>query len=141
VRRAIGLRAYAIGRAGIALTADVPEREPLTATGNAVELQQAILNLMTNAEQALAGRPQAAITVALRDESGGVALRVADNGPGIPHALRTQVFEPFFTTHSRSDFAGLGLSAARRIAMRCGGTLDLEESAAGASFVMRLPKG
>ena len=140
VTRTISLRAFAISRAGIAITVDAPPGRALSTQGNPMELQQALLNLLANAEQALAGVAGAAIAVQLTEEDGSVLIRVSDNGPGVPAELRAEVFEPFFTTRSRSDASGLGLAVARAIAERSGGKLDLEESASGASFVMRLPK-
>lgn len=137
--RAVGLRAYAAGRAGLQLALTLPEGSALTVQGNAMELQQAVLNLIANAEQALAGTTGGSIRVVLAEEAGGLALRVIDNGPGVPEALRARIFEPFFTTGPRSESAGLGLAAAARIAARAGGSLTLEPEGPGASFVLRLP--
>lgn len=137
--RAVGLRAYAAGRAGLRIDLGLPEGQALHVLGNAMALQQAVLNLIANAEQALAGVPDGTIRVELVGEAGVLAVRVADNGPGVPPALREQVFEPFFTTRPRTEAVGLGLTAAREVARRAGGSLTLEETAVGASFVLRLP--
>jgi C4-dicarboxylate-specific signal transduction histidine kinase len=140
VERSAGLRAFAVGRANIQMAVELPERDTCPTTANAMDLQQAILNVLVNAEQAVAGVPQAKIAVSLRDEGGSYAVVVTDNGPGVPGELRARIFEPFFTTREGAG-AGLGLPAARSIALRSGGSLDLEESeSGGASFVLRLPK-
>ena len=69
----------------------------------------------------------------------GVFLRVADNGPGIPAALRGRVFEPFFTTKPEGSGTGVGLAVSRGLMLENGGELRLEESAQGASFRIWLP--
>jgi len=137
--RAVGLRAYAAGRAGLQLDLAMPEGRPLLVMGNLMELQQAVLNLIANAEQALAGSAGGVIRVGVTEEAGGLAVRISDNGPGVPEALRERVFEPLFTTRPRTEAVGLGLAAASRIAARAGGTLSLEPAAQGASFVLWLP--
>ncbi len=137
--RAVGLRAYAAGRAGLRIDLALPEGRALTVQGNPMEVQQAVLNLIANAEQALTGVAGGAIRVELADDGAMLAVRVMDNGPGVPLELRERVFEPFFTTRPRTEAAGLGLPAASQVARRAGGSLTLEDTAVGASFVLRLP--
>jgi C4-dicarboxylate-specific signal transduction histidine kinase len=137
--RAVAMRAYAVGRAGLTIALVASDRSPLAVRGSTAELQQAVLNLIANAEEALAGTAGGAIQVAATEEAGTVTVRVVDNGPGVPMALREQIFEPFFTTRPGGDAAGLGLAAARQIAARAGGTLTLETPATGACFALRLP--
>ena len=62
---------------------------------------------------------------------------MADDGPGVPEALRHQVFDPFFTT--RRDGNGLGLAVARQIAGAHGGKLEVAAAPRGARFVLCLP--
>jgi signal transduction histidine kinase len=102
-------------------------------------LQLAVLNLIVNAEQALAGQKGGAIQVELEEVPGSVVLRVSDNGPGVDPAAQAELFESFFTTRSRDDASGLGLSVAKIVAEQHGGTLTLKEQDAGACFEMRLP--
>lgn len=137
--RAAGLRSFSIGRAGLTIDVVAPENRALMARANAMELQQALLNLIGNAEQALAGVAGGAIALHIDQEDQVVILRVVDNGPGVPAELQARIFDPFFTTRPRTEAAGLGLTAARRIAERYGGSLNLEPSASGASFALRLP--
>lgn len=86
-------------------------------------LRQILWNLVGNARRHCSGGPGAVkIDAALRDD-GRVALDVSDDGPGIPEGLRTQVFEPFFTTHSKGT--GLGLYISRELAEANGAVLEL----------------
>ena len=86
-------------------------------------LRQILWNLVGNARRHCSGGPGAVkVDAALRDD-GRVALDVSDDGPGIPEGLRTQVFEPFFTTHSKGT--GLGLYISRELAEANGAVLEL----------------
>jgi signal transduction histidine kinase/ligand-binding sensor domain-containing protein len=103
---------------GDALEADVEVEvrvEPGTADilGERVLLQQVLLNLVTNAVDAAAGRLQRRVLVRARSSGNGVRFTVADTGPGIPQSRRAQLFDAFVT--EKSAGLGLGLSIARRI--------------------------
>ncbi len=112
------------------------------------ELQQALLNLVLNAEHAMiAAHGRGRLTVrtfsqphgALR---GGPVLRVEveDDGPGIPEETRCRVFEPFFTTKEVGKGTGLGLSLTHSIIGQHGGAIWVEDSpGGGARFVVELP--
>jgi signal transduction histidine kinase len=97
------------------------------------------LNLLRNAIDALGGTGEVRVCTAVRD--GLAELVVADDGPGIPPALRARIFEPFFTTKEVGKGTGLGLAICRQlITENHGGTLELDESVArGACFRVRLP--
>ena len=69
-------------------------------------LMQAVLNLIVNAEQALAGQQGGAIRVELSLPEGWVVVRVSDNGPGVDPAMADRLFEPFVTTRSRDESSG-----------------------------------
>jgi len=108
--------------------------------GNADRLLQLVLNLLVNARQSLAATSDARIDVALRCEEGEVELVVADNGPGIPEALRHRVFDPFFTTRNPDEGSGLGLAIAFDVAREHAGVLEvLPASGRGARLALRLP--
>jgi two-component system sensor histidine kinase HupT/HoxJ len=108
-------------------------------TGNEAMLQLAVLNLIVNAEQALAGRQGGAIRVDLEEAPGQLILRVSDNGPGVGAGAGEELFGSFFTTRSREEASGLGLTVARLVAEQYEGTLTFEPRDSGAGFVMRLP--
>ena len=137
--RSVGLRSFAIGRARLSIAFDPPTSGQVDVNGYAVLLQQAVLNLIVNAEQSLAGQSGGAIRVEMSLSAGWVVLRVSDNGRGVDPAIADRLFEPFVTTRSRDESSGLGLFVARHIAEQHGGTLTLESASAGASFALRLP--
>ena len=68
-----------------------------------------------------------------------MAIRLADNGPGIPAADRERVFDPFFTSKREQGGTGLGLPIARALAENSSGQLELADSDSGAVFVLTLP--
>jgi signal transduction histidine kinase len=138
--KSVSLRAYAIGRARLSIAVEASPTGRFLVNGNPALLQLAVINLVVNAEQALAGQRDGAIRVELEERGGSVVLRVSDNGPGVDHAIARDVFEPFFTTRSREEASGLGLPVARQIVEEHGGTLTLKDHRApGACFEMRLP--
>jgi PAS domain S-box-containing protein len=103
-------------------------------------LVQVALNLILNAKQALAEQPDGAIRLETAREGAGVVLRVRDNGPGVPAALRERIFDPFFTTREPGEGTGLGLAIAFDILREHEGTLELDsQPGAGACFTVRLP--
>ena len=112
----------------------------LPISGDRIQIQQVILNLMVNAIDAMSEIPasgrQLEIWTARRDEFAEVA--VADNGPGIPPDRLKDVFEPFFTTKAHG--MGMGLSIARTIIEAHNGTISAHNQAkGGALFRIRLP--
>ncbi|GAB4234398.1 MAG: hypothetical protein OHK0028_10580 [Deltaproteobacteria bacterium] len=102
-------------------------------------IEQVLVNLITNACQAMEGSPgEKRLGIASCVSDGKVVLRVSDSGPGVPPALREKIFEPFFTT--RRDGSGIGLSFSHRIVADHGGTLRVGESRwGGAEFRIELP--
>jgi signal transduction histidine kinase len=137
--RAVGLRAFAIGRARLAIVFEPPRGGVVDVNGHANLLMQAVLNLIVNAEQSLAGQPGGTIHVEMEMPQGWVVLRVSDNGRGVDPAMADRLFEPFATTRPRDESSGLGLYVARQIAEQHDGTLTLEPASTGACFALRLP--
>lgn len=105
------------------------------------ELQQVVINLVTNAEHAVRGRPHAVIELATEAREGWVRLTVEDSGKGVPQDVRSRIFDPFFTTKSPDEGSGLGLSICQRVVAEVGGRIWLEDSATlgGAKFIVELP--
>jgi len=108
--------------------------------GNANQLQQVLMNLMINAQQAMAGSSGTLKLSARRGERDGVELRVSDTGPGIPKEIQGRIFDPFFTTKPAGEGTGLGLSVTYGIVKEHGGEIRLEsEEGEGTTFVITLP--
>ena len=108
--------------------------------GDASQLEQVLLNLVLNAEQALAGCPDGRIAVRLHAHEGRVRVAVADTGPGIPADALPRIFEPFFSTKPVGQGTGLGLSICYSIVQSHGGRLTAESRPGlGATFVVDLP--
>ncbi len=142
VQRTVMLMNYETRRAGAVVEVTVAPDLP-TLTGNREQLQQVLLNLLTNATHALAQLPpgrERRITVRVGVEGGRVVTRVADTGPGVPPEAAARIFDPFYTTKPPGEGTGLGLFLSFGIAESHGGTLTLEPvDGAGAQFVLSLP--
>lgn len=110
--------------------------------GNSNQLRQVLLNLMLNAGQAMESSPTRHIQVTTAPgENGGVEIRIADSGPGIPEEVKAQLFKPFFTTKRRGKGTGLGLSVSRSIIEGHRGNIRVDSAPGqGATFVIRIPR-
>lgn len=106
---------------------------------NRDEIRQAIVNLIMNAEQAMAEHGRGVLTIRTHFSGSDAVLDVCDDGPGVPPEVAGRIFEPFFTARKGGGGVGLGLSAAFGIAAAHGGRLELMPSAAGACFRLTLP--
>lgn len=115
-----------------------PEAGARLVRGDATLLGQVLLNLLKNAAQATAGRPDPRVAVGVaRDEAGRTVLRVSDNGSGIPPGLEAEMFLPFFTT--KRDGTGIGLSFARQVVLLHGGAIGpVEPELGGATLQITL---
>jgi len=110
---------------------------PLRVNADARQLQQIILNLILNANEAMEGRGTITILSGLLPQQARCFVTVRDDGPGVPREVRDRIFEPFFSTKST---AGLGLAVSWGIIQRHGGTLTVHENpAGGADFRVELP--
>ena len=139
VRAMVDLREYHLRQRNIAIDAQYAP-EPLHAMVNRDEIQQLFLNLLLNAEHAIAGSGVAGtIRVTTGSARGRHYVEVADTGPGISPDLRGRIFEPFFTTKQVGEGTGLGLSISHGIAHAHGGSLDLLDAERGARFRLTLP--
>ena len=115
--------------------------------GRRVQLEQVVMNLISNARHAVnerrdAGVPagwQGKVEVSAQIVSGEIRITIADNGPGVPRELERRIFEPFFTTKSSNQGTGLGLSVSFGIVNAMKGRLELESTPQGARFTITLP--
>ncbi|MBI2460051.1 MAG: PAS domain S-box protein [Candidatus Rokubacteria bacterium] len=107
--------------------------------GDPGALQQVLLNLLTNAREAMAGGGEIRIeTGPAPDRPGWLRLVVSDTGPGIPPELTSRIFDPFFTT--KPEGTGLGLSVSYGIVQDHHGTVDVQsEPGRGATFILSFP--
>lgn len=103
--------------------------------------EHAILNLVSNACDALGGTGSVGISTRLDPQSSQhLLVEVEDDGPGIPPGIRERVFEPFYTTKNVGQGTGLGLSMAYQFALQSGGSIQLTRAAGGgACFTLRFP--
>ncbi len=142
VRASIDLQGYRLRQRGVQVIPNL-SAEPLDVHADSRQLQQVLLNLIVNAEEAIlaSGRP-GIIRVETLVNDGSVQLRISDNGPGVPEKHASQLFEPMFTTRNEGKGRGLGLTVSRAILRDHGGSLEFVDSAAseGATFVVTLPR-
>ncbi|MGE0601758.1 MAG: GAF domain-containing protein [Dehalococcoidia bacterium] len=118
---------------------DINIEQPCTVWGNEQQLTQVILNLVTNAEHALAGRDDARISIRAVQRGGHTEISVSDTGIGMDEATRLRVFEPFFTTKQGLG-TGLGLPLSYSIVQAHNGEFRVEsQEGAGTTFTMVLP--
>ena len=96
-----------------------------------VKLEQAMLNLLLNALDAVADRKDPEVRIEHRHDHERVEIAILDNGCGIAPDLRERVFEPFFTTKLTGEGLGLGLSIAAAIIKECGGAIHFAEAETG----------
>jgi PAS domain S-box-containing protein len=139
IRSVVDLRGYHLQQRNITLTPEL-QTTPAPVLVNREEIQQVILNLILNAEQAMlsAGRGST-ITIRSLSENGNHIVEVADDGPGVSGEMRGRIFEPFFTTKDVGQGTGLGLSISHGIASAHGGSLTLCPDSVGACFRLTLP--
>ena len=98
------------------------DRARISADLDPDQIEQAMINLLRNAVDAVAGREQPEVVIRCGEKDGGLNIEVIDNGPGPPDSKN--LFVPFFTT--KPDGSGIGLLLVRRIAELHGGSFDLE---------------
>ncbi|MEY9999416.1 two-component system C4-dicarboxylate transport sensor histidine kinase DctB [Sinorhizobium fredii] len=110
----------------------------LRTLGNRIRLEQVLINLLQNALEAIGDRDDAAIRVRCEETAGGITLTVADNGPGIPAAIRDELFTPFNT--SKEEGLGLGLAISKEIISDYGGTIEVDSGPSGTTFTVHLKK-
>ncbi|WP_151718167.1 sensor histidine kinase [Gemmobacter serpentinus] len=122
---------------GARLEIDLPPGLPPVRAG-ATRLQQVLVNLITNAADAVEGTEDRRITVSASQQGERVVIRVRDRGPGVPGAIAERIFDPFFTTKPAGNGLGLGLSISYNIIRDFGGQITLRDAHPGAEFNLTL---
>jgi C4-dicarboxylate-specific signal transduction histidine kinase len=114
--------------------------EDVVVMGNAIQLEQIFINLLTNARDALINASRKNITITCATKGRMVDISVGDTGPGIPVGLEQRIFDPFFTTKEVGAGTGLGLSIIYGIIKEHQGTIMVENHPGeGAIFWIQLP--
>ena len=144
VRETLALRSYEQGLSNITILDALPSGLP-NVFADPHQIQQVLLNLIINAEQAMVSANGRG-TLILRSwhdvDRDAVVLEVNDDGPGVPDDVRPKIFDPFFTTKEVGKGTGLGLTVAYAIVQEHGGRITLKsEPMKGASFYVELPAG
>jgi two-component system NtrC family sensor kinase len=145
VERTLRLRNYQLSASGIAVDLALAPDQPAV-LGDARQLQQVVLNLVTTSIQAMAPEPGGPVrggTLRITPRAVGaqVVLEVADTGRGIPAAARQRVFEPFFTTKREGEGTGLGLSVSYGIVQAHRGEITVRSAPGrGTTFEVTLPE-
>jgi len=139
IDRALSLVQEQLRLRQISITLDFLPASPVV-LGNAIQLEQVFINLLTNARDALEASERKEVHIACSvGEDVVVVLR--DTGPGIPDGLEQRIFDPFFTTKDVGSGTGLGLSITYAIVQEHGGEITVESRPGeGAAFTIALPQ-
>jgi len=142
VRGAIELLGYGLRSADVQVELILAETLPQV-WADADQLSQVLLNLCTNAQQAMAetrGTRRLQVSTSYAAETAQVRIAVTDTGPGVPRELAGRIFDPYFTTKPVGEGTGVGLAVSQGIVQGHGGSIALETPAeGGARFVVTLP--
>jgi len=139
IQRAVGMVRSHPGSRDVKITLN--GLSSLEAWVDSKKLGRAVYNLLLNACQAAKrGKRPPQVTLNLYEDDQSIGIRISDNGPGIPPAIRQKIFLPF-VSEGRESGIGLGLTLAQQIAQEHGGGINLEESSEGETvFTINLPK-
>ena len=138
IEDAIGLASVTLRKRGIKIEQNLAEDLPMVHADPQL-IEQVILNLMTNAAEAMKNVDHAKqLVISSSTENHLVLVTISDSGPGVPLNLREKIFDPFYTTKTEST--GIGLSLCHRIITDHGGSLTVSESGwGGAEFTVGIP--
>jgi two-component system NtrC family sensor kinase len=142
VREAVELLAYSLRVDTVDVSQNLASDLPVL-WGDADELHQVVVNLISNAQQAMrSSASPRKLAITTRHSGDRITLEVADTGPGIPAEVRSRIFEPFFTTKPPGQGTGLGLSLCQSIVERHQGVISVESTPGhGATFTVEIPVG
>lgn len=120
----VALIGHRLSKAGVTTEVEIPADLPLVSIGD-VHAQQLLVNLVTNAADAVEGREDRRVLITAGTENGRVLVMVSDSGSGIAQEVREQIFEPFYTTKGADRGTGLGLPICREIVRSYGGEIEV----------------
>lgn len=127
-------------RDGIELRLELLTPSEVLVMGNRGKFQQVIMNLISNAKDALHGRPNKAIGIRVNSEAKLLSIDIQDNGAGIPESVQAKIFDPFFTTKGVNQGTGIGLSLVHKFIEEMQGQLSFNTVIdQGTCFSIRLP--
>ena len=139
IQRAFSLMQEQLRLRQIEVRLQFPE-EHVVVMGNAIQLEQVFLNLLTNARDAMGNATRKLITITCTAQADMVEISFRDTGPGISAGLEQRIFDPFFTTKEVGAGTGLGLSITYGIIKEHQGTIMVENHPGeGATFLIQLP--
>ena len=139
VEEALALGSTALRKDDITVTRELTDGLP-SCLLDATLMEQVLLNLLTNAAEAMRSATERHLLVRTALEEERVVVRVGDSGSGVEEGLRDKIFDPFYTT--KTDGTGIGLSLCHRIVSDHHGLLTVQTSGwGGAEFVIALPPG
>jgi len=125
ITETVELIAAELRRLNVKINVNTPADLPAIWTDPSA-VRQILLNLLTNARDAVAGRERKEITLTASAENGWVAISVADTGGGMSEEVLNRVFDPFFTTKPVGEGTGLGMSVSQNLAKMLGAHIEVE---------------
>ncbi|MCV3240591.1 sensor histidine kinase [Mesorhizobium sp. ZC-5] len=138
VKDTLEIVAWRLKAAKATVAVDLGPTPPIV-RGGSIRLQQVLVNLISNAADAIEGLADRSIELSARRKGGKIAITVRDHGPGIPAAIAERIFDPFFTTKGVGKGLGLGLSISYNIIKDFGGDLAVSNHPdGGAEFTITL---
>jgi PAS domain S-box-containing protein len=137
----VKVRRYSLETGNVEIREDLAGNLPAV-LANRSEIEQVVLNLLVNAEQAMAAQEEPRrLILRTRRTPDGATIHVVDSGPGIPPQYLERIFDPFFTTKSPGEGTGLGLALVHNIVTEHGGQIHVEsEPGKGTAFRIDLPR-
>jgi PAS domain S-box-containing protein len=140
VGHVLQVRGYSLDTHNVTVDTDLDPALPAI-LGDRGQMEQVVLNLVVNAEQALAGRAGPRLTLRTLRCERGVTVQVTDNGPGIPAVELERIFDPFFTTKAPGEGMGLGLALVHGMVADHGGRVHVDSVAGeGTTFRIDFPR-
>lgn len=134
VRDTLEIVAWRLSAADARLNVDLGAKPPVVHAGG-VRLQQVLVNIISNAADAVEGLPDRGIDLTARLDGDAVRITVRDRGPGVPEAIAARIFDPFFSTKGVGKGLGLGLSISYNIVTDFGGSLAVDSHPQGGTVV------